>query len=61
MALLLGMRASEVLCRVVRDLDDAGRVLWIPLGKTDNARRRLAGTTRPKEKGSSVRVPNLFG
>lgn len=41
MALMLGMRASEVLCRIVRDLDDAGRVLWITRGKTDNARRRL--------------------
>ena len=41
LALLLGMRASEVLHRVVRDLDDHGRVLWITRGKTDNARRRL--------------------
>lgn len=41
LALLLGMRAGEVLGRVVRDLDDGGRVLWITRGKTDNARRRL--------------------
>lgn len=41
LALMLGMRASEVLCRVVRDLDDEGRVIWITRGKTDNARRRL--------------------
>ncbi len=41
MALMLGMRASEVLCRIVRDLDDGGRVVWITRGKTDNARRRL--------------------
>jgi len=41
MALMLGTRASEVLCRIVRDLNDAGRVLWITRGKTDNARRRL--------------------
>jgi integrase len=41
MALMLGMRASEVLCRIVRDLDDGARVLWITRGKTDNARRRL--------------------
>ncbi len=39
--LVLGLRSSEVLNREVRDLDDAGRVLWIPSGKTDNARRRL--------------------
>ena len=25
----------------MRDLDDGGRVLWIPDGKTENARRRL--------------------
>lgn len=42
LALLLGMRAGEVLGRTVRDLDDEGRVLWIPKGKTANARRRLA-------------------
>jgi integrase len=41
MALLMGMRAGEVLGRVVRDLDDGGKVLWITRGKTDNARRRL--------------------
>ncbi len=39
--LVLGLRSSEVLERQVRDLDDDGRVLWIPCGKTDNARRRL--------------------
>lgn len=41
LALMLGMRAGEVLARIVRDLDDGGRVLWITRGKTDNARRRL--------------------
>ena len=39
--LLLGLRSSEVLGRQIRDLDDDGRVLWIPTGKTHNARRRL--------------------
>jgi integrase len=39
--LLLGLRSSEVLARKVRDLDDDGQVLWIPSGKTHNARRRL--------------------
>lgn len=39
--LVLGLRTSEVLHRKVRDLDDDGRVLWIPSGKTDNSRRRL--------------------
>jgi integrase len=40
-ALLLGMRASEVVERVVRDLDDDGRLLWIPNAKTDAGRRTL--------------------
>lgn len=39
--LLLGLRSGEVLAREVRDLDDDGWVLWIPSGKTHNARRRL--------------------
>lgn len=37
----LGLRQGEVGARVVRDVDDDGRVLWIPSGKTRNARRRL--------------------
>lgn len=40
-ALLLGLRASEVTDRVVRDLDDDGRLLWIEFGKTKRARRTL--------------------
>ena len=40
--LLLGLRSGEVLGRVAADVDDDGRVLWIPHGKTENARRRLA-------------------
>jgi integrase len=39
--LVLGLRSSEVLLRQVRDLDDQGAILWIPSGKTRNARRRL--------------------
>ncbi len=37
----LGLRQSEVAARVKRDIDDEGRVLWIPSGKTKNAKRRL--------------------
>jgi integrase len=37
----MGLRTSEVLERVVRDLDDGARCLWIDAGKTANARRRL--------------------
>jgi integrase len=41
MALLLGMRASEIVSRVVRDLDDDGKVLVIPESKTRAGRRQL--------------------
>ena len=37
----LGLRQSEVTARVGRDIDDDGRVLWVPSGKTVNAKRRL--------------------
>jgi integrase len=40
-ALLLGVRASEITDRVVRDLDDDGRLLWIEQGKTKRSRRTL--------------------
>lgn len=40
-SLLLGLRASEVVERVVRDFDDGGRVMWIPASKTDAGRRTL--------------------
>ena len=39
--LYLGLRQGEVAARVARDVDDDGRVLWIPSGKTRNAKRRL--------------------
>jgi len=41
MTLLLGLRCSEVVSRVVRDLDDNGRLLWIPESKTEAGRRTL--------------------
>jgi integrase len=41
MALLLGMRASEIVSRVVRDLDDEGGLLWIPDSKTEAGKRTL--------------------
>ncbi len=41
LALLLGLRASEVAHRQCRDLDDGGRVIWVPKGKTPNAKRHL--------------------
>ncbi len=39
--LLLGPRASEMVGRVIRDLDDGGRLLWIGKTKTRAGRRRL--------------------
>ena len=41
MPLLMGVRASEVVNRTVRDLDDGGRLLWIPEAKTRAGIRRL--------------------
>lgn len=41
MALLLGLRASEIAGRSVRDVDDAGRVLWIDRAKTKRGDRHL--------------------
>ncbi len=40
-ALLLGPRASEVIERDVRDLDDSGRLLWIRESKTDAGKRAV--------------------
>jgi integrase len=37
--LLMGLRCTEVVSRIVRDLDDDGRLLWIPDSKTDAGRR----------------------
>lgn len=41
LALMMGLRTSEVMNRVVRDLDDHAHYLWIDEGKTRNARRHL--------------------
>lgn len=41
LALTMGLRTSEVMDRVVRDLDDHARYLWIDEGKTKSARRHL--------------------
>ena len=41
MALTMGLRASEILQRKVRDLDDDCGMLWIDSGKTRNAKRHL--------------------
>ena len=41
MALVMGMRANEIVSRVVRDLDDGGKLLWIPDSKTEAGRRTL--------------------
>jgi len=41
MALTMGLRASEVTDRIVRDVDDRARVLWITEAKTDAGERHL--------------------
>ena len=41
MALLMGMRASEIVERTIRNLDDGGRLLWITDAKTQAGVRRL--------------------
>jgi integrase len=41
MALLMGMRGSEISERIVRNLDDGGRILWITDAKTQAGIRRL--------------------
>lgn len=38
---ILGVRASELVDRVGRDVDDGGRVLWIPSSKTAAGRRAI--------------------
>lgn len=40
-ALLLGLRASEVTNLQARDIDDGGRLVWVQRGKTAAARRTL--------------------
>jgi integrase len=41
MALLMGMRCSEIVRSVARDVDDRGQLLWIPLSKTEAGKRVL--------------------
>ena len=41
MQIFLGLRPTESVVRVVRDLDDGGGILWIPFGKNRSAKRRL--------------------
>ncbi len=40
-ALLMGLRAGEIIERTVRDLDDNGRLLWIPTSKTEAGKRTV--------------------
>ena len=67
-ALLMGMRASEVTDRLVKDIDDDGRVLVIPRAKTRAGVRRLripevlqpllTGLARGKEPNDLLFGPN---
>jgi integrase len=40
-ALLMDLRASEIVRRYARDVDDDGRLLWIPSSKTKAGRRTV--------------------
>ena len=39
--LILGLRPGEVVGRVARDVDDGGRLLWVPKSKTKAGKRRV--------------------
>lgn len=65
-ALLMGLRAGEVVSRVVRDLDDEGRLLWIPDSKTEAGRRtqEIPEALRPHMLGlakGKLPLAHLFG
>jgi integrase len=66
MSLVMGMRASEIVSRVVRDLDDDARLLWIPESKTEAGKRTLEvpellrPSLRELAKGRAPEAP-LFG
>lgn len=65
-ALLMGMRSSEIRGRTVRDLDEGGTALWIPHGKTRSARRVLEVPSElqgPLSRLAEGRLPEelLFG
>lgn len=47
-SLLMGLRATEIIERTARDVDDDGRLLWIPCSKTPNGVR-------------AVDIPGLWG
>ncbi len=54
--LLCGLRSSEVVDRVVRDVDDRGRVLRVPIGKTAAATLLIcfAATIYPSLRAASL-------
>jgi integrase len=56
LALLTGLRATEVTGLQVRDLDDQGRILWV----ADNAVRRLKTRKGRRLEVPSVLVPRLL-
>lgn len=65
-ALLMGLRASEIIQRVGRDVDDGGRLLWIPCAKTKAGRRQveIPSELQPYFRELSQRAPGelrLFG
>jgi len=41
MTLVMALRASEITTRIVRDLDNGGKLLWIPEAKTEAGKRQV--------------------
>lgn len=49
MQIFLGLRPTEAGVRLVRDLDDDGRVLWVPFSKhTEHLARLASAQHRPR-------------
>lgn len=66
LTLLLGLRASEIIQRQVLDVDDGGRLLWVPDSKTEAGRRtqQVPKIRRPRLRRLAENRPGdelLFG
>ena len=58
LVMYLGLRQGKVAARVARDIDDDGRLLWIPSGKTKNAKPAYTFPRASARYGSSSRRPS---
>lgn len=62
-ALLMGLRAGEIVARTVRDLDNGGRLLWIPDAKTEAGKRTVKvpkGLQPYLQRLALDKLPNAF-